>query len=246
MQNCKKMVILLVVASVFIVSEIVLAGNLEPSSPPGSTMHSMEDIYTKQDTTQSKVDAVEAKLDVLINALTKTPEDVALGTTFLGLRDDGTIGEMTGTNTCSAGKRFFDRGDGTIQDCNSGLIWLKDANEMGYKSWADARTAAANLSDGEHGLTDGSSDGDWRIPTKAEWKAFVVKTFGENPALCNAAGDAQWSQGDAFTDVVQSGLYWSSTESGSIEAWQVDIDDGNMYVDFKTYTFFIWPVRSGN
>ncbi len=144
--------------------------------------------------------------------------------------------------------RFTDMGDGTVRDNNTGLIWLKDADEMGTGNWDDANAAAATLSDGEHGLTDGSSDGDWRLPTKAEWEAFVVTGEGYSPALCNAAGTAQWTQGDAFNDVQSdlSDFYWSSTEDGTSFAWWVYMFNGDVSVSVKGNFFYVWPVRSDN
>ncbi len=141
--------------------------------------------------------------------------------------------------------RFTDMGDGTVRDNNTGLIWLKDADEMGEANWVDANAAAASLSDGEHGLSDGSSDTDWRLPTKEEWEAFVVTSY-EGPALCNAAGTAQWTQGDVFIDIQSGDGYWSSTEYGTSLAWPVDMFSGIMYYYQKTGSNFIWPVRSDN
>ena len=47
------------------------------------------------------------------------------------------------------------------------------------------------MKDGDCGLTDGSSPGDWRLPTKAEWDATMahVAALGcHSPALTNDAG----------------------------------------------------------
>jgi len=65
--------------------------------------------------------------------------------------------------------RFVDNGDGTVTDTNTGLVWLKDAYCFGlpgpYDNWNDAMALVAGLSDGQCGLADGSSPGDWRLPT---------------------------------------------------------------------------------
>ncbi len=105
-------------------------------------------------------------------------------------------------------------------------------------------TAAATLNDGEHGLTDGSSEGDWRLPTKAEWQAFYDTNYSD-PPLCNEAGTAQWTQGDAFIDVL-SGLYWSSTEYNSLKAWFAGMNGGVMGHYNKGMWLYVWPVRSDN
>ena len=82
--------------------------------------------------------------------------------------------------------RFVDMGDGTVLDRTSGLTWLKNANAFGAMNWDDASAAAAALNDGEYGLTDGSIEGDWRLPTIEEWEAFVDANY-DSPALSNAA-----------------------------------------------------------
>jgi hypothetical protein len=138
--------------------------------------------------------------------------------------------------------RFLDMGDGTIRDNATGLIWLKNANTFGPMSWNEAMDEASNLSSGEYGLSDGSVNGDWRLPTKEEWEMLVSPG-----GLANTQGYARWSEGDAFTGV-QSGLYWSSTEFNydTNYAWGVDMFNGNMsYSNKDNYTLYVWPVRSG-
>jgi len=150
--------------------------------------------------------------------------------------------------------RFTDMGDGTIRDNESGLIWLKDANAFGRMHWPDAMNEAAYLSSGEHGLSDGSLDGDWRLPTKEEWSAFMSNVY-DTPALVNTVGNAQWSQGDAFIDVQSQAVpvyvhYWSSTEYefDLTRSWYANINEG--YVSSGGvklgYNWYVWPVRSGN
>lgn len=155
---------------------------------------------------------------------------------------DGVIDE----EGCSLSPRFTDMGDGTVRDNNTGLIWLKDANAFGTMTWANALNAAADLSSGEKGLSDGSVVGDWRLPTKEEWEAFVSRYYNQ-PALVNTEGDAQWSEGDAFTEV-QFNFYWSSTEYDSFSAWGADIHYGYIYRyrHEGSDRYFVWPIRSGN
>ncbi len=156
---------------------------------------------------------------------------------------------------CSSGIRFTDMGDGTVRDNASGLIWLKDANAFGQNDWYAATNAAAALNSGEYGLTDGSIEGDWRLPTKAEWEAFMCRDFyipgslleSYSPALVNTAGDAQWSDGDAFTGVIAR-YYWSSSEYESGYAWSAFMGNGYIYTSYKQYIggYYVWPVRSSN
>jgi hypothetical protein len=69
--------------------------------------------------------------------------------------------------------RFVVCGDGAVKDNLTGLFWLENANCFGTLNWADANIPAAQLGDGQWGLTDGSSPGDWRLPTEAEWQVVV-------------------------------------------------------------------------
>jgi hypothetical protein len=64
-----------------------------------------------------------------------------------------------------------------VTDSVTGLIWLKNAGCLGSADWATANQIAAALNDGDCGgvLTDGSSPGDWRLPTKDEWTATVAR-----------------------------------------------------------------------
>jgi len=207
-----KVMVTIMAVIILLMPVVTLAGDLEPSSPPGPTMHTLEEIYNLLYEVKAQTDANAANVKQV---------------------------------SCEVKNyRFCDMGNGSVKDMNSGLIWLKDANAMGSANWGDAKTAAATLSDGEHGLTDGSSEGDWRLPTKEEWAAFVDTSYG-NPALCNAAGDAKWTKGDAFTDV-QPDFYWSSTEYDTASAWYVDLNLGYAGDSYKLNDYYVWPVRSDN
>jgi hypothetical protein len=218
------------------------AGDLEPSAPPGPTMHTLEEIYNQNEEIKAQQAETKNRVDALYNALMKTPADLDCGTEAFGMREDGSFGKITGTGS----GRFCDQGNGTIRDNNTGLIWLKDADAMGTMYWGAAMATAAILSDGEHGLTDGSSDGDWRLPTTEECAAFVVTGYN-NPALCNTSGDAQWSQGDAFNDVLLE-YYWSGTTyaANPDHAWSMGMPYGNPGRGAKASNKYVWPVRGGN
>jgi hypothetical protein len=150
--------------------------------------------------------------------------------------------------------KFTDKGDGTIRDNDTGLIWLKDAScselhgteSGGMANWVGAKSAAAALADGTCGLTDGSAAGDWRLPDNAEW-GWMFNNPYEEPALVNTVGDAQWKEGDAFTGV-QSAYYWTINEilDETDFAWTANMFGGYLSSDFKTSTNYVWPVRSGN
>lgn len=67
-------------------------------------------------------------------------------------------------------------GDGTVQDCRTGLIWLKDANCLdslglpgvnksnGNLDWSAALKWVVGLHTGHCGMDDESDEGFWRLP----------------------------------------------------------------------------------
>ena len=141
---------------------------------------------------------------------------------------------------------FIDNNDGTVTDCKTGMIWMQNANCFGYETWADALNSCSTLANGSCSLYDGSSAGDWHLPTIEELKTLPDRTYA-GPALSNAKGDAQWTDGNAFSNV-QSYGYWSSTAyaySPSV-AWYVSLS--NCYVDsyYKTSSDYVWCVRGVN
>jgi len=175
---------------------------------------------------------------------------------------DGTL-QKTAATDCT-GRYELNRnmsnpnGDGTVTDCRTGLIWLKNAkctdtsgnmpNTLGYLTWTNANSWVAGLGDGLCGLHDGSSAGDWRLPTKTEWMAMVQSARNQGyecPALTNEGGTGHWAAGDIF-DNVQIFSYWSGTSADTLNAWYVTMCSGatNAQSKVSMYTF-IWPVRSG-
>src|SRR5207253_1901181 len=98
--------------------------------------------------------------------------------------------------------RYVDCGNGTVTDTVTGLIWLKQGNCLPNNTWAAANQAAAGLKEGDCSLTDKSSPGDWRLPTKDEWSATIAsavalgcKVFGVLPSLTNDAGIGCYGDG---------------------------------------------------
>jgi len=258
---------LLIIKAVILLPGMAMAGDLEPPAAPsdaGSAMYTLEDLYNRTNTgeegikrgagfdgpiagpgsTGYNIDEIMGKMPAKDNIDGALSGDVCRGKKYWGLNVEW--GLQTGTKACPCelGERFYDMEDGTIKDCNSGLLWLKDATEMGTANWADGAAVASTLSDGEHGLTDGSSDGDWRLPTKEELEAFIDTGYS-NPTLCNAAGDGQWSQGDAFNDVLTGG-YWSGTSFDPTKAWIVNTYLGLMLNGTKYDAYYVWPVRYAN
>jgi len=154
--------------------------------------------------------------------------------------------DCTGIITGDAVKinRFTDMGNGTVRDNRSNLLWLKEGNAFG-PMWCSSALAAANsLESGEHGLTDGSSQGDWRLPTKSEWEEFFDNNYSY-PAISNAAGDGRWSQGDAFNFSSNStAFFWSQTAYDS-NMHVAYLDKGRMVLyPCHNHGIWVWPVRT--
>jgi hypothetical protein len=135
--------------------------------------------------------------------------------------------------------RFVDNnGDGTVTDNLTGLIWLKNANRFGQRTWYQALTDCSTLASGSYGLTDNSVPGDWRSPNIVEIESLV------NAESLNSA---TWLNSQGFINV-QSSNYWSSTALvyNSDYAWSCSMDAGLAYVgQYKSSRFYIWPVRTG-
>ena len=143
--------------------------------------------------------------------------------------------------------RFTDNGNGTVADNLTGLIWLKNANCFYNGHWSEALSEANGLNNGECGLTDGSSSGDWRLPNRNELNSLIdVRYF--NPAIPNTAGTGQLAAGDPFDNVQPFG-YWTSTklvDSSFDGVWYISPFDGGVYYEEKALRRYIWPVRGGH
>ena len=162
-------------------------------------------------------------------------------TTLYETGDDGDLEEGVAWPT----PRFTDNGHGTVTDNLTGLIWLKDADRFGQRTWADALSDCNSLADDGVDLTDGSTPGDWRLPNVKELQSLIH--YGVyNPALSDTAGTGQWTSGDPFTNV-QSRCYWSATTYtyGTSNAWIVEMVDGYVSDNNKFISNYVWPVRAG-
>lgn len=141
--------------------------------------------------------------------------------------------------------RFVDNANGTVTDQKTGLIWLKNANAFGTHTWANALTVCGTLTNGMHGLADGSVAGDWRLPNIEELQSLLARQY-VSPSLANTAGTGQWASADPFTGV-QLDFYWSSTTyaGDTISAWRVYLFNALVDADTKTHSCYVWPVRGG-
>lgn len=132
--------------------------------------------------------------------------------------------------------------------------------------WHTARDFVAGLSDKppgssaanqDCGLADGSSPGEWRLPSVEEWEAMVE--HADDVLGCallmitNDAGDDCWdpacvTAGACSFHGVQPARYWSSTTFVSwpeSAAWFVSLEYGYVQVNIKTNDSYVWPVRGG-
>ena len=148
--------------------------------------------------------------------------------------------------------RFVDNGDGTVSDRLTDLIWLKDATcsdlggEAGWMSWGDALAATAGLAHGACGLADSSEPGDWRLPNAKEMLSLIDLEY-QDPALSNAAGSGQWSEGNAFVGVIGWEFWSSSSQLGwsPASALVVSVGSGSLTTDNKSNMKYVWPVQGG-
>jgi hypothetical protein len=97
-------------------------------------------------------------------------------------------------------QRFLDRGDGTILDNFTGLIWLKNANCQGIMGWQQALSASNAMASGSCGLTDGSTAGQWRLPNRKE--LLSLQSYQQS-------NGTTWLSSQGFSNA-QSDWYWTS------------------------------------
>jgi hypothetical protein len=105
---------------------------------------------------------------------------------------------------------------------------------------------ADGLNSGECGLSDDSSEGDWRLPTKSE-----LQSIGTDPPEKWVSGEPSftWSMPSNPFVSVQHFLYWSSTPyaSNTDYAWWVFMLYGTTDYTFQGYgKYVLWPVRLSN
>ncbi|MDZ7744185.1 MAG: DUF1566 domain-containing protein [Candidatus Saccharibacteria bacterium] len=130
--------------------------------------------------------------------------------------------------------RFTDNSDGTVTDNLTGLIWLKDANCFGTRTWTQALSDANGLASASCSLTDGSVAGDWRLPSRREFRSLMSHQHS-TPAL---------PVGHPFSGLVPT-WYWSSSTyaPNTSDAWHVDLGAGLTNSRGKTFNNYVWPVR---
>jgi len=130
--------------------------------------------------------------------------------------------------------RFTDNGNGTVTDNLTGLIWLKNANCYGLRSWVNALDDCNSLAAPNCGLSDGSSAGDWHLPNRKELLS-LIDLSQYNPAL---------PSGNPFSAVIWDQYWSSSTYAFSMSyAWRVGLHSALVSTGNKTTPYYVWPVR---
>jgi hypothetical protein len=241
----------------------------EPGSGPGSTMNTLNDVMAKAPAPDNTDGATKAQV-ANGNKYWSLRTDGGGGSSW-GLE----TGQLYGGCVCTCancslnGTRWCDNGDGTVTDLTTCLVWLQDASCVGPMPWADtvvsadtlewgAVTLASILYDGstefgggDCGLSDNSSLGDWRLPTKNELYDLTHRTEPvRKPSYPRAFTDIQWSR------------YWSSTTHATYKAnaWVLEFTPpppinnvGMAYWAKECFEppcpnpvrSYMWPVRGG-
>ncbi|OQW88250.1 MAG: hypothetical protein BWK78_08500 [Thiotrichaceae bacterium IS1] len=218
----------------------------EPTSGPGATGCTFNDVMTKAPAPDNTTGAI--------------PADVATGKKFWGLKNGGwglqigtaipaavpKTGQTTSYATGDDGAlqkgaalpspRFTDNSNGTVTDNLTGLIWLKNASCFGVQTWTNALSSANGLANGTCSLTDGSTAGQWRLPNRKELDSLIDLSKGNPPLPAS----------HPFTGV-QSDSYWSASSYAldTPGAWILDLIDGTVSAVPKTVFLYGWPVRGG-
>jgi hypothetical protein len=130
--------------------------------------------------------------------------------------------------------RFVDKGDGTVADTVTGLIWLKKADCIN-QTWSAALATIQALASGQCGLNDGSKAGQWRMPNRAEMLSLSDRapTFPQANYLNGIPGsDGQTvKNAAAFSSFKAFQYYWTSTTvfADPSQAWAVYSCDFGVY-----------------
>lgn len=166
-------------------------------------------------------------------------QNIRRGISIFGLT--GTFNGVTCAGTMSTEGRWCNNGDGTVTDMTTGLIWLQDAAcaDITTMYWEPALLwVTTNLKDSKCGLTDGSTYGDWRLPTFEELKN--IKKLNGVETISTTSSQ--------FFNIIRVGvsdyIYWTNTSTNDTDfAYTASIDGTDLPGDKDFNQYFIWPVR---
>jgi hypothetical protein len=221
-----------VVAMSFLVAYRVTAGSLNPTNAPGSTMHTLEEIYQKLAAVHADMTTSVFRSTVIVSTIPKTGATNSFFPGDDGFYQGGFAGPIprfiTGT----------DNNSNCVTDRLTGLMWLKNPI-VTPRNW----TNAINYCEALDGTEGRGGFSDWRLPNFRELLSLIDARY-INPALPNTFGAAQLTDDDPFVGI-QSDAYWSSTTfAGGVDnARIVNIGSGLMNCDYKTLGRYVWPVR---
>ena len=144
-----------------------------------------------------------------------------------------TFGEDNDYQPAASQPSYTDNGDGTITDNRTGLMWVKDGNSEGcnnggYLTWEQALTFCEGLSYAGYS--------DWRLPNVRELESIV--DAGERLPAINTT----------YFPNTMSSYYWTSTTyvPNTSFAWVVYFYNGYVYFGYKTYNYYVRPVRGSS
>ncbi|MEO7495958.1 MAG: DUF1566 domain-containing protein [Massilia sp.] len=143
--------------------------------------------------------------------------------------------------------RFVDKGDGTVADTATGLVWLKRADCI-KQTWAAALASINALASGTCGLSDGSSAGQWRMPNRGEMLSLSDRapTFPQASYFNGQYQTTATTTGPViFNNFIVSDYYWTSTTDAadSTQAWTLYSCDFGVYNIAKSDLRFALAVR---
>ncbi|HEY1242403.1 MAG TPA: DUF1566 domain-containing protein [Bryobacteraceae bacterium] len=144
--------------------------------------------------------------------------------------------------------RFVDKGDGTVVDTVTGLVWLKQADCI-RETWAGAITAVEALASGQCGLTDGSAAGSWRMPSRTELQSLSDRNQNNHADFFSHTylnRDGSVYQPAIFSNFLAYQYYWTSTSDAAdrSQAWTVFSCDFGVYETPKASVGYTLAVRS--
>jgi hypothetical protein len=143
--------------------------------------------------------------------------------------------------------RFIDNNNGTVSDTATGLTWLRRANCL-HADWAGAIAAVHALANGQCGLIDGSSAGQWRMPNRNEMLSLVDRAETNQALKFNTVfmqTNGALDQAAIFDTFTELEYFWTSTtvSSDSTQAWALYSCDYGVYNISKTDSGYTLAVR---
>lgn len=150
--------------------------------------------------------------------------------TSIACAGTGQDGELQ-TGVAAPSPRYVVDGTGNcVTDTLTGLMWTRNGNQpAGPLAWQQALDFANALS------LCGFND--WRLSNRKELRSLIDYSMSNSAATLNTLG---------FTNV-QGARYWSSSSRVGLAtvAWVVNLRDGFVETDFKSFAYSSWPVRGG-